>query len=146
MDKKLNLGFTEKTKYFVDDERYIEIDDADTNIVTRLTEICSDISNYLDENEVEAEANVLEKAKKMKEADLFIKERINYAFDSDVSSVLFGNASCLSVTKKGEYYFENAVSCLVEAMGKTMDVNFGKMNERMKKYAMQKGKHPALKK
>lgn len=76
-----------------------------------------------------------------KEIDNFIKNQINNIFGYDVCKDVFGIASSISVSRQGEYYFDNFLNSVLPIVEKEYDVRINATNERIKKYTDQKGKH-----
>lgn len=143
------------SKYYLgNSDRYIEFDDGDINLLYRFKEIHDDIAKYLavydkkiekykdkkDINDMFALLDI------QKEADFYIKERIDYAFNSEVSKIAFGIASCLSLTEDGEYYFANFLNSIIMKIDKSFDIRFTKLSKKAERYANAKGTHPAYKK
>ncbi len=130
----------EKTKFRLgNSDKVIEIDTGDLNFVTRFTDAQSKISAYLETLNINT-GSTEKDVEALKQADLFMKEQINYIFDYDVSSAVFGNASCMSVTKKGEYYFENFIGAILPVIEHEFGVRIDKMSTRAKQYMQMKGK------
>ena len=140
--------------------RSIFLNPADVDFAKRLTEAKNNIEKKFDElkqkhklpkdlalddvgsvdtGDIETDLNV------MRETSEYIKGQLNYAFDYDVSAAAFGNASCLSVTKNGEFYFENFLNCVLPAIEKEFGVRIDKIKVRTKAYLDRKGQHPATK-
>lgn len=46
------------------------------------------------------------------DADKFIKEKIDYIFNSKISEVIFGNTCCLSLNSNGEFVFQTVLETL----------------------------------
>lgn len=148
-----------KTKYRLgNSDRYIEIDDGDVNLPVRIQDAMNNIQSYMDELKKKYGTTDLEHINKvstgdtekdievLKEADLYVKNQINYAFDYDVSSVVFGAASSFSVTKNGDqYYFENFLNSLLPMIEKEFGIRAQAMSLRAKSYTAQKGTYSSLK-
>lgn len=148
-----------RTRYYLgDSEQFIEIDEGDMNMPIRIQQMKKDIDEYIDSLKTKYGINDIDDLGSIKtgdvdeeiqvfvETDNFIKDKFNYAFDYDVSAAAFGNASSLSVTEKGEYYFESFFNAVVPVIEKTFDTRIDKLGVRVKKYTDRKGMHPALKK
>lgn len=150
------LGFElEKTRYRLgNSDRYIEIDDGDANLPARIVEAQENIRAYVqrlrDEGLAPAEdgktatTGDLEKdLALLSEADTYIREQIDYAFDAPVSAVAFGRASCLSVTKGGEYYFENFMNAFLPMIEAEFGTRINRLSLRAQAYTGRKGQHGA---
>jgi hypothetical protein len=141
-------------------DRYFYMDFNDTNFPSRLKQGREDISKYLEEkrkelgiediNQLQAKEHTIEEIEKTinisNEIDSFIKNRMNYIFGYDVSRDVFGDTSSVSVTRKGEYYFDNFLNSVLPLVEREYQVRIQATNERIKKYVDKKGMHPALKK
>lgn len=156
--KVLNFEI-KKTRYYLgNSDRFVEVDEGDMNFPVRIKQIRKEINDYIDRlkakygiKDIDDIANVKtgneeEELQIISDTDLFIKDRLNYAFDYDVSSAAFGSASCLSVTENGEYYFENFLNSILPVIEATFGVRIDKLSVRIKKYTDKKGLHPAFKK
>ena len=154
----ISLDIQRDRYYLGDSDKFIEIDSADMNFPTRMAEAARNIETYFEEirkkynlkdtddlNDIKT-GKIEEDLSIFSDSDKFIKEKLNYVFDYDVSSVIFGNASCLTVTAKGEYYFENFLNAIMPIIEKTFDVRLKKLNMRVKSYTNRKGSHPAYRK
>lgn len=150
-EKVINFEI-EKTRYRLgNSDRYIEIDDGDLNLPVRFQEIGEDIQKYFNElkdkfgikdlNDVNniSTGDIAKDVEELKNTDAFVKEKINYAFGYDVSSVAFGSASCISTTKNGEYYFENFLNAVLPLIEKEFDVRIKKVSTKAQAYIKQKG-------
>ncbi len=160
MEKKIFNFEVKKTRYYFPDEvRFIEFDSGDVDLPLRLVDTRKEIIEYSENlskkynvsgiNDISkiSTGNIDEDIKILRDADSFIKDRINHILDDEnASQVAFGNASCISVTKNGEYYFENFLNALVDVVNAEFDTRIEKIKTRIKKYTDKKGSHPALKK
>ena len=141
-------------------DRYFYMDFNDTNFPIRLKQGREDIANFLEEkrqelgiediSELQSKEHTVEEVEKTiaisNEIDTFIKNKVNYIFGYDISSIVFGNASSVSVTRNGEYYFDNFLNSVLPLVEREYQVRIQATNERIKKYTDRKGMHPALKK
>ena len=141
-------------------DRYFYMDFNDTNFPVRLKQGREEIANFLEEkrqelgvediSQLQAKEHTVEEIEKAMQIsdniDSFIKDRINYIFGYDVSKDVFGNASSVSVTRKGEYYFDNFLNSVLPLVEREYKVRIQATNERIRKYTDKKGMHPALKK
>lgn len=137
----------EKKRYYIGkSDKYIEFDDADINIPVRLTEAIEDINKYIqdfktkygieetdDINKVST-GDIQKDIALMKEADNFVRNKVDFIFDGNVSKNAFGRASTMSVTKKGEYYFENLLNAVIPHIEETFNVRINKISARAEAY------------
>lgn len=141
-------------------DRYFYMDFNDTNFPVRLKQGREDIAKFLEEKrqelgveditELQAKEHTVEEIEKTiaisNEIDSFIKNKVNYIFGYDISATVFGIASSVSVTRNGEYYFDNFLNSVLPLVEREYQVRIKATNERIKKYTDRKGMHPALKK
>lgn len=160
MSEKIIQFSVEKTRYYLPDRvHYIDIDAGDVNFPTRLIEARKEIIEYsgniakiyniegLDDIATVTTGDIEKDVLVLREADEFIKGKINKILNDDNASTnIFGNASSISVTKNGEYYFENFLNALIDVINVEFDTRIDKIKMRVKKYTDRKGLHPAYKK
>lgn len=141
-------------------DRYFYMDFNDTNFPLRLKQGREEIANFLEEkraelgvddiNELHTKEHSVEEIEKTiaisNEIDTFIKNKVNFIFGYDISKDVFGIASSVSVTRKGEYYFDSFLNSVLPLVEREYQVRIQATNERIKKYTDRKGMHPALKK
>lgn len=160
MEEKTIQFQIEKTRYYFPDKaHYIEIDAGDINLPTRLVEARKQIIEYSTNFAKELGVDNLDDVSKVGTGDIdkdiavlrgvddFIRERINYILDDENGAQnAFGAASCISVTKNGEYYFENFLNALIDVVNAEFNIRIDKTKSRIKTYTDKKGLHPAYKK
>lgn len=134
-------------------DRYVEIDTGDFNIIQRFEQANREITDYLDKlskkygiNGIEDVGNIStgdisKDIEQLKETDEFLKNKIDCIFNYEVSKIVFGNASCVSVTSNGEYYFENFLNSVIPVLEKEFSTRIDKLSVRSKEYLAQKGKY-----
>lgn len=141
-------------------DRYFYIDFNDINFPIRLQQAREEIAEFLNKKRFEIEENDIgkndatefsvEEIEKTiaisKEIDAFIRNKVNFIFGYDVCKDVFGIASSTSVTRKGEYYFDNFLNSLLPLVEREYKIRLNASNERVRKYTDKKGLHPALKK
>ncbi len=152
---------TEKTKVRLGkSDRYFYMDFNDTNFPIRLQQGRKEIAEFLelkraelgveDIADLQAKEHSLEEIEKTiaisNDIDSFIKDKVNYIFGYDISKDVFGIASSVSVTKKGEYYFDSFLNSVLPLVEREYQVRIQATNERIRKYTDKKGMHPALRK
>lgn len=141
-------------------DKYFYMDFNDTNFPLRLKQGREEIANYLENKrselgvndiaELQAKEHTVEEIEKTiaisNDIDKFIKDKINHIFGYNISDTIFGIASSVSVTRNGEYYFDNFLNSVLPLVEREYNVRIKATNERIKKYTDRKGMHPALKK
>ena len=98
---KINTGVK---RYEIEDENgellgVISINVSDFNIIDRIAQSEKKIMQIASgvQEKVKNMQTIEEKGKAMADADAEIKKELDYMFDSNVSEIVFGNKSCLSV-------------------------------------------------
>ena len=141
-------------------DRYFYMDFNDTNFPVRLKQGREEIAEFLerkrqelgveDVSQLQAKEHTVEEIEKTiaisNEIDSFIKSKVNFIFGYDISNDVFGIASSVSVTRKGEYYFDSFLNSVLPLVEREYQVRIQATNERIRKYTDKKGMHPALKK
>lgn len=136
-------------------DRYIYMNFDDTEFPNRLLKGRKEIGEYLESKRVALGVENIDEIKSKdysaeeieqvlslsEEIDRYIKDRLNYIFNYDMCRDVFGNVSSISVTRNGEYYFDNILNAILPFVEKEYNVRINTTNERMKKYTDQKGKH-----
>ena len=92
----------------------IRFNPSDPGMVSRWKEV-QEFINGFDEKEYNA-------PEKIGEADRAIKEKFNYAFGADVSSVLFQNVSSLALCEDGRMVLENVLEAVQPIIEEAMKV------------------------
>lgn len=121
----------------------IFIDLADGEFVTRLNECIADIEQKAEE--LGAKGENFESLEEMHEHCEYIRDRLDYAFNSPVSEAAFGKASPMTLCADGQpilMKFLNAVAPVIE---KEFGKRVKKLNASVEKYTNLKGNHPAYK-
>lgn len=122
MAKNINLNFDEGYKEYTinnDPERVIRVNTSDFGILTRFGEAYANIQARMDEwnkkQDPEKKENIyLDQLQDM--AD-YVNKQIDYIFNGEVSGIVFGNQSCLSMVKGVPLYerFINAILPVIES-------------------------------
>lgn len=145
----LNFEIKRKEYAIGNTGRSIFLDLGDLNFIDRLEQARENIYSRLQEQtkgktpdtELTAEEAITQ-YELMKEDDKFIKEQLNYAFDYDVSSAVFGAANCMTTDDKGICYFERFLEVILPEVEKEYNVRMKVVQSRAtQKYTAQKGKH-----
>lgn len=161
-DNEFAVDFeTEKTAVRLGkSDKYFYMDFNDTNFPVRLKQGREDIANFLEKKRVElgvedisqlqAKEHTVEEIEKTiaisNDIDRFIKNKVDFIFGYEISKDVFGVASSVSVTRKGEYYFDSFLNSVLPLVEREYQVRIQATNERIRKYTDKKGLHPALKK
>lgn len=124
--------------------KYITFYPADANFPDRLQEAYDEIEKYT--ADIKPAEGVENQIKQSREADKFIKEKLDYAFGYPVCDIAFGCVSTLSLDENGFYLFERFISALMPVIEKEFGKRFDKLNKRIKSYTDKKGQHPAIRK
>ncbi len=132
--KSINFN-TGIKKYAVngDENNAVAINISDLNLYKRIMEsetVFDPILARLDKEENTPEL--------MFEVDKAIKDKLDYIFDTDISSQVFGDTNCLSPLEDGNLlflaFFEAFVPMVLEDMQKSKESFRGNKNERFDKY------------
>jgi len=141
-------------------DRYFYMDFNDTNFPVRLKQAREEIAQFLENKRTElgienvgdlqikehSHEEIEKTVEITKEIDAFIKNRVDFIFGYEVSEVVFGCASSVSVTRNGDYYFDSFLNSVLPLVEREYGIRLKATNERVKKYTDRKGMHPALKK
>lgn len=141
-------------------DRYFYMDFNDTNFPVRFKEGRENIGKFFEEKRDELQIEDVSSLTRQKltseeiertiklsdEIDAFIRKQINFVFGYDVCADVFGEASCVSVTRNGEYYFDSFLNSVLPLVEREYKIRLKASNERIKKYTDMKGMHPAIRK
>lgn len=138
--EKIKL-ITNCKKYQICDENdkelgVIEVDVTDFNFFTRAKEAEKAIENALQELKALTQNNVMSNEEKLVEfskLDTKVKAQINFMFDYDVSSVVFGNKHCLSFGN-GEMFLHRFLKAVVPAIKRDIANEQNKSRQKIQKY------------
>lgn len=132
-------------KYEIEDENgdllgVIRIDPKDLNMLVRCEEVEKNVLALIESVDKIVETEELETAeKKVIEIDEKIKEQLNYLFDYDVSSVIFGNRHCLN-TNHGIPFIQRFMDMIIPVVENVVKKENKESRERISKYTKQYGK------
>lgn len=121
-----------------DESKVIRINTTDFAIFDRLKKAMKQIDDIAKEYEnvtpkTDDEANEL-----FVSVDKRVREQINYIFDSDVSTVAFGNANCFTVVLSNmQPLFYNFLNAIVPVIKKDLEKVMSKSNKNVSKYTSQ---------
>ena len=126
-----------------DSSRIIRVDTADYALITRFNQasehINAELKKYSNiEIKPDATANTDNETavKAIEQLDLFIKSEINYIFNSDVSEIVFQNASALS-TRRGIPLYERFINAVIPEIEKDFKTELMASEKRVKNYTAQ---------
>lgn len=131
---------TNRKEYQICDENdnelgVIKVDVTDFNFFTRTKETEAVIEKTLRELEELAAKGISNEDKLIEftKLDEKIKKQLNYMFDYDVSSVVFGNQHCLSLGN-GEFFLERFMSAIVPVIKNDIAKEQMKSKQKISKY------------
>jgi hypothetical protein len=128
-------------KYQIVDENdnelgVIQIDTTDFSFFTRVKSAENSIKEKLQHfKDIIAEKNsdYDDKLDEIEKLDVEIKAQINYMFESDVSSIVFGKKNCLSIGK-GELFLERFMNAILPVIKQDIKRERAISEERIAKY------------
>lgn len=130
-----NIHFDDGFKTYVlngDESKVIKVNVTDFGIVDRFEKVKKDLEHLADKTTLSQSTDESE----MQQTDRIIREKINYIFGSDVSSVAFGSVCCFSPSN-GMPVFVNFVNAIMPVIEKEMQVETDKMQLNIDKYTSQ---------
>lgn len=119
-----------------DDDRVLELNTSDMNIIVRLKEalpklreLAVNAANFSETNtETEEGLNAL--AEKLKETDDNMRELVDYIFDSNVSELCAGDGSMYDPFN-GKFRFEYILEALTGLYESNINAEYSKMSKRL---------------
>lgn len=105
----------------------IAFNPSDFGLIERMKKLQERLTEYIDGIPEDATPEMLY------EADLKIREELNTLFDSDVSTVIFGNTNCLT-SCGGCSLLEKAIKSLIDIVTIELRNEVKKSNARINKY------------
>lgn len=141
---KINYELSGKKVRLGNSDKYITFYPADANFPDRLQQAYDEIEKYT--ADIKPADGIENQIKQSRDADKFIKEKLDYAFGYPVCDTAFGCVSALSLDENGFYLFERFISALMPVIEKEFSKRFDKLNKRIKSYTDKKGQHPAIRK
>jgi hypothetical protein len=136
-----NLNFDDGYKTYSingDESKVIRVNVTDFNLLKRLEEAQDNIERELarygdiEINPDGSSANE-DTISLVAYMDAYIKKQIDYIFDSDISSVVFGNSSCLSMSG-GEMFFARFLDAIVPEIEAAVKEEQKASQKRVSKY------------
>ena len=138
----INLSEARKKRYTIDgdENRILEFDATDLGLLVRIEEVEPAILDAVNKfGEAQADADyennetIKEMAKRLKELDLFIRERLDYLFDTNFSEVCAPHGTMLDPVN-GEMRFTYLLDTFANVYGEELSKALKKRNDTMKKY------------
>jgi hypothetical protein len=137
--KNINVKALDRERITInnDENRVIELNTSDFNIVSRFAEMqpkLQELSKQAPEKDLTAEADsdtfIDDLSTSIKTVDNQIRECINYIFDYDVCAPMVGNASLLSVVD-GKAKYEYILEALTPLYNDSISAEMQAMNSRI---------------
>lgn len=121
-----------------DESRVIRINTTDFAIFDRIKKAMSNIDDISKEYK-NAEPKTDDEANELfVSVDKRVREQINYIFDSDVSSVAFGNTNCFSIVFSNKQpLFYNFLNAIIPTIRSDIEKVMSKSNKNVSKYTSQ---------
>ena len=122
-----NINFDDGFKTYVlnnDESKIIKVNVTDFGIVDRFEKVRKDLERLADKTTLSQSTDESE----MQQTDRIIREKINYIFGSDVSSVAFGSAYCFSPSG-GIPVFVHFINAIMPVIEKEMQIETDKMKK-----------------
>lgn len=142
----INLSVLQKKKFRIDgdDNRILELDVSDMNIVVRLRnaypkleELTKKISEMDSDDSANDEDALDESIKKLgnsvEEIDNATRDLLDYIFDSNVSEICAPSGSMYDMIN-GEFRYEHILNVLTNLYEQNIDKEYKKMKNRIKKH------------
>lgn len=136
--RDLNIPDIERERFRIngDNDKILELNTSDFNVITRLNEAYPKLLEYSDKiselGEVEGDVDKKETLAKMsdilEDIDKSMKKEIDYIFDANVSEVCLGNRNAYD-PRNGKFVWEH----VIEAIGDLYKVSFTKELEKIRK-------------
>lgn len=129
---KKNEGIKEYC--FEDDENaIIRVNTRDPNLYTRIIKAKKELQRLSDKYQSFDYADEDKAGAMLEEFDSKVKEQINYIFNSDVSSVAFGNFSSVAVYE-GEAAFKKFLDAILPEVEKELEKEHEKSQKNVASY------------
>ena len=125
-------------------DKYIFFNTTDMTFPVRASEVKKNVENYI--GAIKETKNIEEQIDEIRKSDKYLRDQINYLFGYEVSDIVFGGASCLTLAPDGDPVFAKFLNAAFELINRQFDCRIAKLKKRVKTYTDKKGQHPALKK
>lgn len=131
----IDLSVTEKKKFRIDgdNDRIIELNTSDMNIVSRLEETYQKLNDLAEKamTQLNDDATLSDMANVLKEIDNSMKELLDFVFDSDVSKICAPDGNMFDLFN-GQFRFEHIIEVLSGLYENNFNSEFKKMENRIK--------------
>lgn len=147
----IDLSATRKQRIRIDgdDNRILELDTADMNIVVRLRDgfeklekLIDQITNLQVSDTGDIKTDISEMGTVIEDIDKQMRNALDEIFDANVSEVCAPTGSMYDLFN-GEYRFEHIINALTKLYENNLDKEYAKMKKRVQKhtdkYVKQKG-------
>lgn len=133
----INLSATRKKKFRIDgdDNRILELNTSDMNVLLRLDEVEQRLQNLADSVTFDSESGETaeQSVKKLLSTDKEMRELIDYLFDSNVSEICAPSGSMYDPFN-GKYRFEHIVETLFTLYEENIEKEYKKMSKNVQKH------------
>ena len=136
-----NIRFDDGYKEFMindDPNKVIRFDPTDFAIIERFNTAMNNIEKYKDEfdNNEDTAGGLESAAETVNKINTYIREQIDYIFDSPVAAIALGNKSPLAMVK-GVPLFERFLNAVIPAIEKEIKAEMKASEKRVSKYTSQ---------
>jgi len=144
MDLENNINFEDGYKSFTingDENRIIRFNPTDLSIVKRGKVATQEIDEYIKQmkKDIDEDDHIKSDAI-MDQAELFIRNKINYIFGSDIAETAFGSQSTLS-SLNGEPLFYRFLQPILKLIETTTEREIKMSKEKLGKYETELNKY-----
>lgn len=132
----INLDTVKRTKFRIngDPNAIIELDLSDLRIVDRLNSGMKDLQDEMSKiSSLPDDASETEVSEVMKQADLKMREYIDYIFDYPVSQACAKNGTMYD-PKDGKFRYEAIIEGLIKLYTENINAEYEKIQQRMSKH------------
>lgn len=133
----IDLSVTRKKRFRIDgdDDRVIELNTSDMNILLRLDEVEARLNNLADSVTFSPDdtEHVEENVKKLLATDTEMRELMDYLFDSPISAVCAPSGSMYDPFN-GKYRFEHIIETLFALYEDNIEAEYKKMSKNVQKH------------
>ena len=141
-DGDIDLSVTRKKRFRIDGDnnRYLELNTSDMNIITRLEQLYPKLEKLsrdaavkqLDKNDTDDDKVLTKLSQALTKIDMEMRKILDDIFDSNVSEVCAPSGSMFDPFN-GEFRFEHIIDVLSKLYENNLNAEFKKMSDKMKK-------------
>lgn len=142
-DGDIDLSVTRKKRFRIDGDnnRYLELNTSDMNIITRLNNLYPKLQKLsqdaavkqLDKDETDDEKVIARISNALVKIDVQMRQILDEIFDSNVSEMCAPNGSMFDPFN-GEFRFEHIIDVISKLYKNNLNNEFKKMSAKMKKH------------